>query len=296
MIIVFGSINADLVTSVEQHPGPGETIVGSDYLVLPGGKGANQALAACRAGSETKVIGAVGNDGFASQALKNLKFAGVVLDGVTRTEGTTGVALIVLNANGENTIVVTPGANASVKSASLTDRQFSVLVTQNEIEAGEVWKAHQNARSKGAIVVHNAAPARPIPERALPNIDHLVVNESEAVLVAQSLGFEKTDPKDAARCIQSTSKSSVVLTLGARGAFSVANSGEFEAAAINVDVVDTTGAGDAFVGAFVAALDKGKDLRSAVRRGVVAGSLACRSVGAQSSIPTAAEIESCLTH
>jgi len=290
MIIVFGSINADLVTTVKRHPSSGETIAGSDYLVFPGGKGANQALAARRVGAEVKFVGAVGNDGFASQALKNLEHDGVDLKATCAHEGPTGVALIVIDANGENTIVISPGANAHVKSASLIDQEYSLLVTQNEIDVEEIWKAHRHAHENDAVVVHNAAPARPIPESMLPNIDHLVVNETEVVLVAQPLGFIGTDPRQAARFIQAISNGSVIVTLGERGAYSVSNSGVFEVAAIDVDVVDTTGAGDAFVGAFAASLDQGKDLKDAVKSGVIAGSLACRSVGAQSSLPTADEM------
>lgn len=283
MIVVFGSINCDLVTEVARHPVGGQTVLGSDYVTLPGGKGANQALACAKAGAHVVMVGAIGSDEFGNIALSNLHAESVDLTHVKKTTGTSGIALIAIDQSGENTIIVTPGANANVLASDIPQTAYSVLVTQNEISSAEVWKAHGLAKNNGALVVHNAAPAAPVPEAALSNIDYLVANEIEAVLIANTLGFDGAEALAAARFVQSISRRSVVVTLGARGAFAIDGSEEYEIPAPKIDVKDTTGAGDAFVGAFSAALDQQMNMTEALHRGVVEGSMTCQSWGAQSS-------------
>lgn len=284
-VLVFGSINLDLVTQTRFHPKPGQTVKGSKFRRLPGGKGANQALAAAWSYRPEMVllIGATGDDGFARDALVNLVSAGVNLENVACLQAPTGLAFIVVNREGENTIVVTPGANGEVHAgqlAGLVPQAGDVLLTQNEVPADEIHKARSLAKSAGAITVHNAAPASRIPQEVFAAIDYLIVNESEALAVA---GRElDDDPKEAARQIFRQHTSSVVLTLGAAGVFACLPQGELEIPAPAIEVVDTTGAGDAFCGTFASCLAQGLLPEDCLTKAVEAGSEACRYFGAQS--------------
>jgi ribokinase len=293
MIVVFGSINIDLVTRAK-IPAPGETTLGDDYVAIPGGKGANQALAARRAGAEVALVGACGADGFAAPALALLKQAGVDLSATREVAKPTGAAFIVVDPSGENAIVVAAGANGQARAAQLEGLAFGagdMLLLQRETPEAEVEAAALFARRRGAKVMLNLAPAG-VPSAALIGaLDYLCMNEHEAATLGEAAGVATRDPEGIAAELARRHKLATIVTLGAAGAVGFSGGERFAAAAPKVAAIDTTAAGDAFVGAFAAALDRGLTFGEAMRRGVAAGSLACARRGAQTSLPSAAEIE-----
>lgn len=283
-VVVLGSINVDYVAPVARLPGPGETIKTDRYDALPGGKGANQALAAARNSAETAMVGAVGADGLDAIALRELRLAGVGLEAVQVQGGASGLAMIAVDAQGENQIVVVAGANAQAKADHLPPlNPAAVLVTQNEIAWPQTARAHHLGRQAGATVIHNAAPAHQLTAAELANIDVLVVNEHELALAADHDGAS-TDEK--AVGLLALGVGAVILTLGAKGARLF----EPDVAPIHVDavptqVLDTTGAGDAFVGAFAAALAAGLDRAEAVALANAYAARVCGVMGAQTALP-----------
>ncbi|TDK24802.1 ribokinase [Arthrobacter crusticola] len=289
-VVVVGSINADLVVTLERHPQPGETVLGRSMTVLPGGKGANQAVAAARLGAPVTLIGAVGRDAYADAALAGLRSAGVRL-ALRHADAGTGVALVQVSVSGENSIVVIPGANAEVirevveSQASLIS-EASVLVLQGEIPAESIAEAVRHAQGR---VMINLAPVIDIDRSALLAADPLVVNEHEGILVLEQLGVrDLPTAADHRRIIEALSAAgfaSVVLTLGAEGAMVASNGTVEHFPAPKVSAVDTTGAGDAFVGALAARLAAGDSLVSGVGFAVRVGAYAVRSEGAQPSYP-----------
>jgi ribokinase len=294
VIVVFGSINLDLVTRVERFPRPGETIAGRSFAMHPGGKGANQALAAARAGARVRLVGAVGRDAFADPALGSLAAGGVDISGVERVDDATGCATIMVDSAGENCIAVVAGANAHADARAIGDEQLgrdSLLVLQQEVSAAANASLLERAHRLGARILLNAAPARPLSSDFLQMLDFLVVNEVEAVTLAGPLGWPVTPEPFARAAIASHDSLGVVVTLGAQGALAANNESICRAGAPAIEAVDTTGAGDAFVGALAAALDRGETLHGALRYAVAAGSLACTAHGAQSSLPTLDDIE-----
>lgn len=288
MVVVFGSVNLDLVARVARIPSPGETLAGSTFAMLPGGKGANQALAARRAGADVALYGAVGRDTFASVALANLAAAGVHLDGVMPVDIGTGVALIHVDDRGENAITVVPGANALARAAQVPDERLAcgnTLLVQLEAPMTEVEALATRARRTGARVVLNAAPAARLSTALLRSLDVLVVNEHEASFYARALGAHE-DPMAFVTYAQEQFGIAVVLTLGARGAVTIMDGQQVRSDPPRVDVIDSTGAGDALAGALAAALDRGATLPRALADGVSAGAAACTHHGAQWSLPS----------
>jgi ribokinase len=291
MVVVFGSINLDLVARVARIPAPGETVAGRTLATLPGGKGANQALAARGAGAGVAMHGAVGADAFADAALANLHAAGVDLAGVATVAAPTGVALINVADDGENAITVVPGANALARAESVPDGSLArgvTLLMQLEVPVAEVAALAARAHARGASVVLNAAPAVALPEALLPALDVLIVNETEAAAYAAAW---RLPAAPAAFIAAATERFGVrvVITLGARGAMTTGAGAIATMPPPRVAVVDTTGAGDAFAGALAAALDRGFDAAGAVAAGVAAGALACTHAGAQRWPAAAAE-------
>lgn len=287
MIIVFGSVNLDLVARVARLPKPGETLAGEAFSMLPGGKGANQALAARRAGADVTLHAAVGRDAFADPALAHLAEAGVVLDGVRRVDAPTGVALIHIDARGENAITVVRGANAAADPALVPDASLhpgSVLLMQLEVPTEAVYALAARARARGARVMLNAAPAQPLPGALLDTLDVLIVNEHEAATLSQPLGAPAA-PDDFAIGIWRRFACATIVTLGGEGAFAVVDGRLYAAPAPQVQVVDSTGAGDAFCGALAAAQDRGASWPRSLAEGVAAGALACQRSGAQPALP-----------
>jgi ribokinase len=287
MILTFGSINADIVVPVPKLPQPGETVLGGSYELLPGGKGANQALAARRAGADVMLVGAVGCDGFAAIALASLRGEGVDTHLVRDIELPTGCALIMVSSSGENIIAVAPGANMGVRcdwvSEHLLDAN-TTLVAQLEVPPGETQALIRRVRRRGGRSVLNMAPALPIDLALLPEIDLLVANESEAATMS-------SDPMGIARRL----RQGLVVTRGAAGASALLADGrQLDLPALAIEPVDTTGAGDAFVGVLAAALDLGATLEDALRRATTAAGLACLARGAQTGMPRAAAIDAAM--
>ena len=295
MIIVFGSINIDLVVPVERLPRPGETVLGPGYTLVPGGKGANQALAAARAGSEVRMVGRTGRDGFAEVALADLRTGGVDLSGVAGDALPTGCALIPVDGEGRNLIVVAAGANSAARADQVPDtllRKDAIVVLQMEVPLVENWRLVDRAKARGARVLLNCAPAAAVPPASLAKLDWLVVNETEAEILAGRLGHTAAEPRAAGRAIAAAAGTTVIVTLGGEGAVAFSGAQAWSVGVLPVKPVDTVAAGDAFVGAFAAAIDAGSDLPTALRRASVAGGLACTAAGAQPSLPTKAAIES----
>ena len=296
MIVVFGSVNIDLVANVARIAGPGETVLGPSYAKVPGGKGANQALAARRAGAPVTLVAATGLDAFADAALSLLLSEGVDLSAVARTALPTGAAFICVDAAGQNAITVAAGANGLAKAKAVEDRHMKsgdLLLLQREVPDEEGEKAAHAAKSAGARAILNLAPAGAIAGSYLDALDILVMNEFEAAFLAGHLGLgegfgalaDHLHERHAVDC---------VVTLGGEGAIGWHQGRECRVASLPIKPIDTTGAGDTFVGAFAAALHEGKDFDLALRHGAIAGSLACLTHGAQPSIPNRAAIDRAL--
>ena len=293
MITVFGSINVDLVTRVKRTPGPGETVHGSDYQLIPGGKGANQALAARRAGAAVRMVGAIGDDDLAQLALSELAADGVDLTSVTRRKGTTGVAIIVVNEAGDNSIVLSPGANAFASAATIPQDAFGdgdTLLLQNEVPLAETLAAARTARHAGARVILSVAPYVPLSPDEVAAVDIIIVNEHEAADFARHLHTPGENPEETVLGLAAKLGRTVIATLGPDGAIAADHGELVRVPALKVTPVDTTGAGDTFCGVLAAWLDEGASFRTAMARAAVAGSLAVTREGAQPSFPTRAEI------
>lgn len=288
MIVCFGSINLDLIVPVARLPAPGETVLGGDCRMEPGGKGANQAVAAARDGAAVAMVGAVGTDALAAPALALLTESGADLTAVLRHDGPTGCALIAVDGEGRNQIVVAPGANAVVRATQLADARLgpeTTLLLQMELPPPETEAVIARARAAGARIVLNLAPALPLSDDALRAVDVLVVNEAEAEWLAGRLGTGATADALAAHL-----GVAVVRTLGADGA----EAPGLAVPAPAVVPVDTVAAGDCFTGVMAAELDRGATLAAAIRRAVTAASLACTRPGSQRSLPSRAETDAAL--
>ena len=297
MLLVFGSINIDLVFRVTALPAPGETVLGQSYVTVPGGKGANQAVAAARAGAEVRMVGRVGRDGFAEVALEALRAAGVDTSGVVVDAAPTGCAVIGVDDTGENQIIVASGANALVAAEQVEDASLgpeTTLVLQMEVPVAANAALIARARARSARTVLNLAPALHLPEEALRSVDVLVVNAGEARSLAERLRLPPSDRAGLARQVAQALGVTVVMTLGKDGAVAAGRDGTWQVGALPMTPVDTTGAGDAFVGVFAASLDAGGGIDAALHRASVAAGLACLTLGAQTSLPDRQAIEASL--
>lgn len=300
MIVVFGSINVDLITPVARLPARGETVVGGDYTLMQGGKGANQALAAAlgaAAGRRVAMVGTTGSDAWGGVALERLRDAGVDLSAVAVGRGHTACGFISVDGAGQTLITVSPGANMEARAA-LLDRlappltKDDWLVLQMEVPLGENWRALSRAKALGARVALNLAPAMPVDAAALDQLDLLVVNEIEASFVAAAHGLGSEDPVVVARALALRHALTCVVTLGESGSVAVEPGGRgWRAGCPAVAAVDTTGAGDAYVGYLVAALDRGAALSDAMRFASTGASLSCAVRGAQSAYQRREAIE-----
>ena len=286
-MIVLGSASRDYTVIVDRHPNPGETLLGGDIITGSGGKGANQAVAAARATVRPVFLGSFGDDTTGHELIADLAAHGVDVDHVTVTrDAPTGVALITVARSGENSIVVAAGANAHLDpdATAAAIRSLAgpgtIILAQLEIPLVTVIAAADAAAERGARFVLNLSPSQPIPASLLALCDPLVVNESEAAGIAGIPVSTVGDAMLVAQELLSGSKS-VVITLGGEGVVVATADGVVHSPAEKVDVVDTTGAGDAFVGALAASLALGSDLHAAVARGTAAGALAVQHLGAQ---------------
>lgn len=287
-ILVFGSINADLVFAVEALPRPGETVIGPSHRVFPGGKGANQAVAAARAGAVVRMAGCVGRDGFGAMLRASLAGAGVDISLVRDVAEPTGCAAIGVDRDGANQIMVSGGANLALRALDVPKPQLSpetTVLMQMEVSPAENWALVRRAR-----VVLNTAPAAAVPPEVLATIDVLVVNEGEALAVARHAGECAEDAAAAARWLARRVREACVVTLGAAGAVGFTADAGWCVGALAVEPVDTTAAGDCFVGWLAARLAAGDPLPQALRWASVAAGVACEGYGAQPSLPDAAAV------
>lgn len=297
-IVVVGSANTDLIVKVPSIPAPGETVLGGDLARAPGGKGANQAVAAARLGAEVTFIGCLGEDDLGDAYLQHLRKEGMDLQFLRRT-GTrpSGVALIFVGPDGENAIAVAPGANAAltaeeVGAAEAAFRGADAVLLQLEVPLPAVQRAAELGKRHGARVILNPAPSPgdALPQSLLSRVYLLTPNRHEA----RALAGAAEDPYGAARRLRDAGVAAIVMTLGADGAWLLSDKGEATVPGRPVPAVDATGAGDCFNGALAVALSEGKPLEEAVQWATVAASISVTRLGAQPSLPTRAEVEEAL--
>ncbi|MFF2886176.1 ribokinase [Paenibacillus sp. NPDC057967] len=298
-LLVIGSVNMDVVSNVKQFPLPGETIHSSGTKFVPGGKGANQAVAAARAGAACAMVGAVGLDPFGDTLVASLTEKGVLAESVLRKDGTSGIALITVNEEGENNIILSAGANGKVTEEDIVssvqrDGAYAVLL-QNEIPWETTVAAIRSANAQAVRVFLNPAPARELPDDLFPLLDTLIVNETEAAVITGVKVSDAATAEASAEWALAKGAASVIVTLGEQGCFYASASGARAAVpAFRVKAVDTTAAGDTFIGAYAAACADGLATEEALRFAAAAAAIAVTRPGAQSSIPDKAEIEAFL--
>ena len=296
MLLVFGSLNVDMLFKVDALPRPGETVLCPSYELAPGGKGANQAAAAAKAGAEVRMVGHLGADSFGGFARGEMAKAGVDCANIATSNQATATAVIGVDAAGENQIIVASGANLDTRADQVGDDDLSAEVTllcQNEIDPEATFAVLERGKQRGARTILNLAPAGAVPTHVLDALDFLVVNEIEAAMAAGT--GESADATELARALATRHDLTAVVTLGGRGAIALSPTDAFEIGALPVTPRDTTGAGDAFTGVLAAALDEQRTLPEALQRASVAAGLACTQIGAQTSQPQAAEIEANLS-
>ncbi|MBN6035633.1 ribokinase [Amycolatopsis sp. 195334CR] len=285
-VLVAGSINADLVVTADRRPGAGETVLGGDTVLLPGGKGANTAVAASLIGAQVAMVGAVGDDANGRLLLGSLREAGVRVDLVRTVDRPTGAAYIVVTPDGENSILVSPGANGALEPSSV-DGAFDgarVLAVSMEIPLPTVEHAVVAAAEAGVRVLLNLSPVAKVSPRTLNAVDVLLVNEHEAAWLLES---DDADP----RGLLELGPYSAVVTRGAKGALVITADEVVEVPSPKVEAVDTTGAGDAFTGALAASLAEGASLADAARLAVKVAAISVTRSGAQPSYPRAGELD-----
>ncbi len=293
MILVFGSINLDVIFDMETLPAPGETRLARAMRTEPGGKGANQAVAAAKDGAEVALYGAVGRDAFAGPAQAGLESAGVDVWGVEAVAGATGVASISTDAAGRNVIAVAPGANLKARQDKVPEEFLddkTIVLLQMECDSRETARLIERASAAGARVILNLAPAGEVPLHVLRRCWLIVANAQEAEYLAAQVGAAAEAASLAARL-----GVGVLRTLGEDGSEASVGGVVHRVPAHRVTAIDTTAAGDCYVGVLAAALDRGRDLPAAMQRASVAAALACTKRGSQGSAPEAADIDAVLT-
>lgn len=293
MIVCFGSINLDLIFPLPHLPVAGQTVLGPDMQIEPGGKGANQAVAAARDGAKVVFAGALGRDALAEDAVETMRSSAVDISRVVRIKGSaTGAAAICVDPQGRNLIAVASGANQAAKQAQIEDDLLgprTTVLLQRETDPAETEALIARARAAGCRIVLNLAPPGPLAREALTALDVLVVNEDEAAWLAGHLGCPATTAG-----LHAALDIDVVQTLGEAGAEAVTRVGTIRVPARPVVPVDTTGAGDCFTGVLAAALDRGMTLAMAIARANAAAGLSCTRRGTQGSMPMGAETDAAL--
>jgi ribokinase len=297
-VFVAGSINMDVVATAERHPRIGETVAGEAVLYFPGGKGANQAVASAKLGASTTLVGRLGADGFGQELRTFLAAQSVDLAFVKDTAGTHSGTAIITIANADNTIVVVPGANAMVDANDVAAPMLAkgdVAVSQFEIPLPTIAAFFQRARAAGATTVLNPAPAKKADVALLDLVDILILNETELGLLTGTELRDSDAPARFAKAAQSLAQGKIVcVTLGKRGVLALVDGEPLLVPGREVKAVDTTGAGDCFVGALASRLAAGKSLRDALAYANIAASICVQRMGAAPSMPTAQEVEAVL--
>lgn len=296
-VVVVGSLNMDLVTRASRLPRAGETLVGQTFSTVPGGKGANQAVASARLGAKVAMVGCVGSDAYGTQLRDALQVEGIDCQAVSIVDGSSGVALIVVDDNSQNAIVIVAGSNGQLTPASLQAfdavlQAADVIICQLEVPMDTVGYALKRGRELGKTVILNPAPASaPLPAEWYASIDYLIPNESEASALSGVTVDSLDSAKVAATQLIKAGAGKVIITLGAQGALFTDGQVFEHLPAPKVKAVDTTAAGDTFVGGFAAALANGKREAEAIRFGQVAAALSVTRAGAQPSIPTLHDVQ-----
>ncbi len=299
-ILVIGSSNTDMVITSNRLPAPGETVIGERFEIFSGGKGANQAVAAARAGGDVTFAGAVGDDTFGAQTIENLRAEGIDVSHLKIVKGvSSGVALIMVDSSGENAISIAPSANHMLTPedvANIDFTPFSYVVMQLEIPLATVQCAAEKAKSAGASVILNPTPAAPMPEALLAATDILIPNKRELGVLAGKPIESLESAVDSARTLLRKESQCILVTLGAEGAVYI-NAHHFrKISSLKVRAIDTVGAGDCFIGCLTAALGKGKNHIEAIKFATAAATLSIQKRGAQNSLPHLNEIEKLIEH
>lgn len=300
-IVVVGSINTDLVTTANRLPLPGETITGTSFTTFQGGKGANQAVAAARLGAQVTMIGKVGSDAFGIESIRELERQGVHCEHVTVEPGDSGIAVITVGAGGHNTIIVLPGANASVSPSFIDSkravlREAAVVLAQLEIPVEAVLRLAEICAEERVPLMLDPAPARKLPPGLLERCEWFTPNETEAAFYASQIPTASSSPQTAS-ALRTAGARNIILKRGEKGAYlDCVASNPFEVRAMKVSAVDTTAAGDTYNGAFAAALVEGEELPTCGRFAAAAAALSVTRHGAQASMPTLSEVTAFLEH
>ena len=300
-IVVVGSSNTDMIIQAARIPRPGETILGGDFSMAAGGKGANQAVAAARAGGSVTFVARVGNDIFGQKAIDGFKADGINVQHVIKdAEAPSGVALIFVAKDGENSIGVASGANsrlspADVEQAKAVIEAADVLIMQLETPLDTIATAAKIAAARGVRVILNPAPAQKLTDQILKHVSIITPNETEAELLTGIKVEGEKGAEQAAKALMANGIQTVLVTLGARGTFVATATESYLVPAFKVDPVDTTAAGDVFNGTLAVALSEGKPLRDAVCFANAAGALSVTKLGAQPSAPTRKEVDTFIT-
>jgi len=295
MIVVFGSLNMDMILAVPSLPRPGETVLTPSYVAKPGGKGLNQAVAAARAGGQVKLFGAVGDDGFGRALRGVMHDEGIDATGVATGPNPTGCAMICVDPMGENFIAVASGANLDPDEAAISDHLLgpdTTLVLQLEVPVEQTMRLLRRAKVRGTRVLLSLAPYEAVPREMIADASVVLLNELELADLTAGEGL-RTDAADRwALGLAAETGTIVVVTLGGAGAIAATPGGDlWSVDALPIDPLDTTGAGDAFAGNLAAALDRGLDLPAALHRASVAAGIACLSFGAQDGLPAASAVD-----
>ena len=297
MLIVFGSINMDIIVHATNFIPETHTSLGGDYRVLDGGKGANQAIASVFAGaSKVYMVGCVGHDRYGDDCLHNMRVKNVVTTGVARSDLSTGLVVMCVDEDDNKQInIVANGANVETKSDQIPDSFFkedTVVLLQMEVPHEENWSVVKRAHEKGSTVILNVAPAASVPEEILSMVDYLIVNKEEAGALASLLDIQENKTAELVLRLSKKYDLTTILTMSEKGTYASEKGMNFiRAHAMSVNAVDTTGAGDTFCGVFAACIERGMNVKSALHHASVGGALACMKEGAQESMPTLRDIE-----
>ena len=299
-VLVFGSLNLDLVTYADKLPAIGETIVGEKLLKFPGGKGLNQAIAARRAGSEVLMVGSIGNDADGDYLFDILKSENIDPKFITKTSEQTGIAVIEVSKSAENRIIIIAGANSKTRFSNevlTSSPSVTVSLAQLETPISEVAKFIHESKAAGKITILNPAPIQKLDQQLLQDTDYLIANETEASFLIGSAvdHLSKDEAVSIARQLQKNGSKKVIITLGEQGSVYLDQEKELFTPAYKVKAVDTTAAGDAFCGAFATAISENKPVEYALKFASAAGGLAATKAGAVPSLPTQQEILSMFT-
>lgn len=294
-VVVLGSINMDLVTLCEKAPRGGETLLGREFFQIPGGKGANQAVAIGKLGGDVSMLGKVGKDSMGDELLKSMKESNVNIENIERSEFFTGVAQITLEEHGENRIVVVPGANYDVDKEYIDKnidiiKNCDILVAQLEIPLETVKYAFSKAKEFNKITILNPAPAVHLDEEVIENSDYIIPNETELEVITGIDTKKLEGVKKAAKSLLNKGVTGLLVTLGSQGAMIIDNNEETLIPAHKVKAVDTTAAGDSFIGGFVRGISDNQTIDESIALGVKVAAIAVTRLGAQTSIPTMSEV------